>query len=87
MPGAVGGWQLMAVRRPEPSERQPDSWERALAGSLEAWGGLCSVTNLPPANPRKSSPFFESQFPRCRNLEAGPRRHGGRTRGLLSQSP
>lgn len=85
MPGAVSGWELMAATTSEPSERQPDSWERALARSLEAWASFTLTKLLPDSG---KSPFFsEPQFPHFRNLEADPRRHCGRTGGHLSQSP
>ena len=45
MPGAASGWELMAATRSEPSERQPDSWERALARSLEAWASFTLLLN------------------------------------------
>lgn len=59
---ALSGWELMAARRPEHCEGQPDSQERALAGSLEARASLYSATNL-QHDFGKSSPFSEPQFP------------------------
>ena len=35
----------MAATRSEPSERQPDSWERALARSLKAWASFTLLLN------------------------------------------
>ena len=80
MPGAVSGWELMAITRSEPSERQPDSWERALATSLEAWASFTLLLNCCQTLV-SHPPFLSLSFPISETLRRTPRDTVGELEG------